>query len=209
MTPSGATIFSRAAGRWSGPVTMLGGALWFLLWVHFLLTHGPSTSDNKETFLGLSYYDSTKLAVLALTLCVIGLVGLRARRPVGVTTWAGTLGHFIAVTSLLVMILGVALSVWSVPWGETVRHSTTLMDYGFFALMIASLVAFIGLILLGIGIVRTNVLPGWSAAPLIIAGLAAVPWIHHTIHGVLIGLSWMVVGYALWTSRTDTASESV
>ena len=38
--------------------------------------------------------------------------------------------------------------------------------------------------------------------PLAIAGLAAVPWIYHTPYGVLIGLGWLAVGYALWTDST-------
>ena len=110
-------------------------------------------------------------------------------------------GHFVAVMAMLVMMVGVAISVWSVPWGETTRNATTLMDYGFIAMMIASIFALIGLMLLGIGVVRTKVFPAWTIAPLAIAGLAAVPWIHHTIYGVLIGLGWLALGYALWSQR--------
>ena len=51
---------SRLVTLVGGPSAMLGGALWIILWAHFLLTHGPTTSDNRNTFLGLSYYDSTK-----------------------------------------------------------------------------------------------------------------------------------------------------
>jgi hypothetical protein len=60
--------------------------MWLLAWVHFLLTHGPTTSDYKDTFLGLSYYDSTKLTVFASGLCLMGLVSLRTRRPIGTPT---------------------------------------------------------------------------------------------------------------------------
>ena len=179
---------------------MLGGVIWLLAWVHFLLTHGPTSSDYKDTFLGLSYYDSTKLTVFAMALCIVGLVSLRTRRPAGVRARAGTWGHSLAVTALLVMTVGLAASVWTIPWGDTTRVSTALMDYGFIALMIASPIAFVGLTLLGIGAVRTKVMPTWTVVPLAIAGLAAVPWIHHTLHGVLIGLSWLTVGYALWRS---------
>jgi hypothetical protein len=181
---------------------MLGGAIWLLAWIHFLLTHGPTTSDNKETFPGLSYYDSTKLNVVAFALCVFGLVSLRARRPRGVGIRVWTLGHFLAVTALFVMAVGIGVSVWSVPWGATTRVSTPLTDYGFITMMIASLFAFAGLTLLGIGAVRARVVPDWTVAPLAIAGLAAVPWIYHTPYGVLIGLGWLAVGYALWTDST-------
>ena len=199
---------SSVVTRLGGPATILGGAIWLFAWAHFLFTHGPTTSDNRETFLGLSYYDSTKLIVFGMALCIVGLVSLRAKRPKGVRTQVATWGHFLAVTALVVMIVGVAISVWSVPWGETTRDATTLMDYGFVAMMIASIIAFLGLTLLGIGVVRTKVLPVWTVAPLTIAGLAAVPWIHHTLYGVLIGLGWLTVGYALWRSGPGPAVDS-
>ena len=67
------------------------------------------------------------------------------------------------------------------------------MDYGFIAMMIASIFAFVGLTLLGIGVVRTKVFPAWAIVPFAIAGLAAVPWIHHTVYGALIGLGWLAI----------------
>jgi hypothetical protein len=199
---------SSTVDRLGGPATILGGVIWLLAWAHFLLTHGPTASDNRETFLGLSYYDSTKLIVFAMALCIVGLMSLRTRRPRGVRTLVATWGHFLAVAALVVMSVGVAISVWSVPWGETTRVATTLMDYGFIAMMIATLIAFPGLTLLGIGVVRAKVLPAWTVAPLAVAGLAAVPWIHHTLHGGLIGLSWVAVGYALWRYGAAPVSDA-
>ena len=181
---------------------MLGGSLWLLIWVHFLLTHGPTSIDYKETFFGLSYYDSTKLVVFALALCMVGLVSLRDRAKRGVPTRAGTLGHYLALSGLVGMIVGVVIAFWAVPWGDTTIVATTLMKYGFIGMGMASLVAFLGLTVLGIGLVRPKVLPAWAVAPLIIAGLAAIPWLHHTLHGVLIGLGWLTLGWALWRSET-------
>jgi hypothetical protein len=177
---------------------MLGGAIWLLAWVHFLLTHGASTSDNQETFLGLSYYDSTKLTVFASALCLVGLMNLRVRRPTETRSGIWTWGHYLAVTALLVMATGLAISVWGNPWGDTARVSTTLTDYGFIAMMIASLFAFVGLTMLGIGAVRAGIMPDWAVVPLAVAGLAAVPWNYHTPYGVFVGLGWLLVGYALW-----------
>jgi hypothetical protein len=177
---------------------MFGGAIWLLGWVHFLLTHGPTTSDNQETFLGLSYYDSTKLTVFATALCIVGLASLRTRRPRESQSRLWTWGHYLAVTALLVMAAGLAVSVWDNPWGDTARVSTTLTDYGFVAMMIASLFAFVGLTMLGIGAARAEIMPGWAVVPMAVAGLASVPWNYHTPYGVFVGLRWLVVGYALW-----------
>ena len=160
-----------------------------------------SPSDNQETFLGLSYYDSTKLTVFATALCIVGLVSLRTRRPresqSGVWTW----GHYSAVTTLLIMAAGLAIGVWGNPWGDTARVSTTLTDYGFIAMMIASLFAFVGLTMLGIGAVRAGIMQDLAVVPLAVAGLAAVPWNYHTPYGVFVGLGWLVAGYALWQPR--------
>ncbi len=187
---------------------MFGGALWVLLWVHFLLTHGPTSSDYKETFLGLSYYDSTKLVVFALALCIVGLVSLRARRPSSDWPRLGTLGYFMAIAGLVAIIVGVAADLWTVPWGDTTRTSTDLTNYAWGGVAIATLTAFLGLTLLGTSVVRTKVLPSWTILPLSIAGLAAIPWLHHTLHGVLIGLCWLMVGYALWRSDSGLGKES-
>ena len=176
---------------------MLGGTLWLLAWAHFLLTHGPTTSDNQDTFLELSYYDSTKLTVFATALCLVGLLSLRTRRPRDAQNAVWTWGHFLAVTALFVMAAGLAVSVWGNPWGDVTRVSTTLTDYGFIAMMIASLFALVGLAMLGIGASRAGVLPAWAVVPLAVAGLAAVPWSYHTLYGVFVGLGWLMAGYAL------------
>lgn len=177
---------------------MLGGTMWLLAWAHFLLTHGPTTSDNQGTFLGLSYYDSTKLTVFATAFCLMGLMGLRTRRLEGAQDRLLTWGHFLAVTALVAMAAGLAVAVWGNPWGETTRVSTALTDYGFIAMMIASLFAFVGLAMLSVGAARAEILPAWAVVPMAVAGLAAVPWGYHTPYGVLVGLGWLVLGYALW-----------
>ena len=114
-----------------------------------------------------------------------------------------------AVTAMLVMMGGVALSVWSVPWGETTRIATTVMDAGFIAMMIASIFAFVGLTLLGIGLVLAKDFPAWTIVPLAVAGFAAVPWIHHTVYGLLIGLGWLAIGYSIWRIDAERGMASI
>lgn len=179
---------------------MLGGTLWLLLWVHFLLTHGPTTSDYEQTFLGLSYYDSTKLVVLAVALCIVGLVDLRVRNISVVRTLVGTLGYYVALAGLLGIIAGVVVGLWLIPWGETSVVLTTLMEHGIIAAGLATFPTLLGLALFGISVVQGRVVPTWTIAPLIIAALAAIPYLNHTIYGVLIGLGWLAVGYAQWRS---------
>ena len=80
------------------------------------------------------------------------------------------------------------------------------MKYAFTCMEMASVTAFLGLTLLGIGVVRSKVLPAWTIVPLIIARLAAIPRRHHTLHGMLIGLGWLMVGYALWKTGPGTVN---
>jgi hypothetical protein len=195
------SISSSRVSRLGGSATMLGGLAWLLAWVHFLLTHGPTTSDYEKTLLGMSYYDSTKLTVIASALCIFGLVRLGTRRPKGLQATAGTWGQFIAVAAMTAMAVGMAINVWNVPWGDTTRVGTDLMDYAFIVMMIATLFALAGLTLVGIGAGRSNVLPSWSIVPLAVAGIGAVPFIHHTPYGLFIGLGWIAFGYGLWRSN--------
>ena len=74
-------------------------------------------------------------------------------------------------------------------------------------MMIASLFAFVGLAMLGIGTARAKILPAWAVVPLAVAGLAAVPWGYHTPYGALVGLGWLLLGYALWRPGSDATMD--
>jgi hypothetical protein len=187
---------------------MLGGVLWLILWVHFLLTHGPTSRDYRETFFGLSYYDSTKLVVFALAFCIVGIVSLRVRLTRETGRRAGALGFYLALVGLAGIIVGVAADVWPVAWGDTAKVSTGLTGYVWGGIAIASLTALVGTTLMWIGAARTKIVSAWTIAPLVLAGLATIPWLHHTLHGVVIGLGWLAVGYALWRTGISPAVQS-
>ena len=59
---------------------MVGGTSWILIWIAFLLTHGPTMRDMRQTLFSLTWYDYSKFVIIPLALFLIGLINLRARQ---------------------------------------------------------------------------------------------------------------------------------
>ncbi len=84
---------SSSITRWSGPASVLGAALWLLIWILFLLTHQLEPDDNKGGILTLTYYDYSKLIVIPPALFAVALGGLyfRHQARIGRLSTAGFL----------------------------------------------------------------------------------------------------------------------
>lgn len=69
----------------------------------------------------------------------------------------------------------------------------------------------IGFVVLGVSVLRSGVLPRWASIGLLL-GTAAMAGFNEQTHaawlGLPFGLAWMAVGYALWTSRVETAADA-
>jgi hypothetical protein len=106
---------------------------------------------------------------------------------------------YAALVASVVNLVGLALSV-PVP----ADPDTPALLRGTY--MVAFLGILIGLLMLGIVTLRSRVLPrGWRTVPLVV-GLAWFPLIGITYalgEGMIAaGLSWMLLGYALWRYRS-------
>ena len=180
--------------RWAGPAGMLGGALWVVKGGGVILT-----GDQPPTF------------EPALFLFGVGLLGLYARLDGrgGRVGRAGGVMACMAVASAMVTAIAALVAPAWMPDGE--GDITPLTP----AITLAGLGTFLGLSLLGIATLRAKVLsPGWNALPLAM-GVSAVPLM--LIGGilevfsdrlfelpiVLLGLAWMMLGYALWSNRDE------
>ena len=132
--------------RWGGPTTLLGGVLWTVLWGLHLLTHGPGPEDSKGTILGLTHHDYSKFLVVPLALSAVGLVGLYVPQQ-DRSGRLGAAGFALALGALGVMAVGVALSLWPIPWGSyEVDWQAPLALWGGVAAALGSLVLMIGLV---------------------------------------------------------------
>lgn len=195
--------------RWGGPASVLGGIGWILIWVHFLLTHGPTQTNQMGRLLTLTAYDSAKLLVIPLLLFLIGLLSLRVRQS-GRLSHLGLAGYVLALLGFAFLIIGVVLEFWFMPWG-VYREAYWYTPLGQIAGLIQLLSGFItsaGMILFGIAILRAKALSHWSWLPLILGlVLTASPWLHMTRYGGMFGLGWALLGYVLWSNQSKSAMQ--
>ena len=176
---------------------MLGAAVWWTSWIL-----NGFTRDGAVAILGLSERGWRTVANAALVSFIGGLAGIAAAHAsrAGKVAFVGFLTTLLA---LVAMLAGNVIEFWvaSDPGGS-------MQLFGLF-------VQPIGLILLGIPIFKTNVLPRWARpVPLgfgAILGLMLVVVMVRMATGIqlqekllalvimTIGLGWMVLGYALWS----------
>lgn len=96
-----------ALRRWGPPAAVAGGFAWTLIWLHFLATHGSSSTDREGFALGLTWGDSLKLQVVPLTLLVVGTLGLYALRALrGRPAWSARVGLGISLLAYTLAMTG-------------------------------------------------------------------------------------------------------
>jgi hypothetical protein len=64
----------------------------------------------------------------------------------------------------------------------------------------------VGFALLGIAVLRARVLPRWVALLLVVGSLAMLGFNDQNaqaLMAILFGIAWMVVGYVLWSGRSE------
>ena len=191
---------------------ILGGAIWLLLWIHFLLTHGLTRDNEKRLLFGLTWIDSDKLAVIPMLLFMLFLVSLRAWQKES-TSRLGTVGYVIALVCSPLVIIGQALKFWPIPWGsypsDAYWDSLLTMQIGVPLTFFGTPVLSLGLVLFGVDILRRKPLPHGNALPLLLGiMLFTLPWLHEGVHAWLFGLSWGVLGYILWRATRQASIRS-
>ncbi|MGI8424728.1 MAG: hypothetical protein ACR2NO_11580, partial [Chloroflexota bacterium] len=200
---------SSRLSRWGGLAAALGGALFVAKEMVDLFDTPPYRWDVSD-----------ELVFLALLLFAGAPIGLHARlaRRAGRLGWAGT--ALAAAGGLLAAGGGFAT------WNLQVKGSGPVGPWS--ALGVGLLALYLGALLLGVAALRTRVLGQWSALPLAVAVLPlALGGMVLLLSGlgifsnsaghpsfafsrvlgkallVLVGLSWGVLGYALWRDGGD------
>jgi hypothetical protein len=164
--------------RWGGLAAMLGGALWAVKGgVIMLGAPDPDLLIPAELFFAL------------------GLLGLHARlagRGGGPTKIGGLLAY-------VALALSAINAPYSLFFAEDGPQTPFPFNVTYFA---ASVAIFVGLVLLGLAVWRTGLLPPrWRVLPLALGLSALLPvWalalVHLELPVVLLGLGWMLLGYA-------------
>ena len=174
--------------RWGGLAAMLGGAMWVL----------------KGAAIMLGFPDPN-LFISAQLFFALGLVGLHAWLK-GQGGWPTRVGGFLAYAGVVVSVVNAPYSLFFEEDGVQPPFPFNV-TYG-----VAALSIFVGLVLLGIATLRAEILPPrWRALPLIVGLSALLPvwvlaFIHLELPVVLLGVAWMLLGYALW-SKSDVPAE--
>ncbi len=88
---------------------------------------------------------------------------------------------------------------------------TTISEVFWVLMLPAGLALIVGLVLTGIAVFRTGVLPRWVAVLLTIGTLAMLGFNDQTaevLMAIPFGISWIAVGYALWSDRSSPVRQT-
>ena len=187
--------------RWSGLASLLGGVLLSGLFVVILFVPGSIGSPFAALFLYVW------ISLLA------GLFGLHARQrgSYGATKWLAWAGLVLAIVGPLQSVFLGLLPFLAMGFGLVLMGITT-----------AFLVMGSGLVLIGIATIRANVLRRkalpllmgllgiaiWGAYEATMQSGVGTPWkIGVQALVTLFGVSWMWLGYMLWTGKETSASQ--
>lgn len=189
----------------SGPAAMLGGVL-ALAWILLQVSVVESSRGQTESLAvsGPSLYMLLALLVgAAFLLLAIGLMGLydRLTRP----------GRWARVGLVLTHVLVVMAVVYIVLSGVAALGAGAFVPLAWTALMLADLSLHVGLLTLGVATVREG---GWRwrLLPLVLGVLGILALVGEQVEAlglvliVLFGLGWVLLGYALWIERRETAT---
>jgi hypothetical protein len=190
-----------------GIALIVGGALWTLLMIAYVNTHGWGSNDYKNLLLGLSREDYMKFMFIPCLLLALGMFNLRTRfKPLMGSFFSVTSG---AVVTLLILVsIGFVIEYWSVPWGNYESWSNN--DIG----MIGGVITFVGLPLLGLSLVLTCIglirahqfRTGASVLIFPVAVIALLPWQPvHSLLGITFGVGWTIVGLLYVVLVTEVA----
>ena len=182
--------------RWGAVAAMLGGILWIVSALITVSKPRGCIGLECEVSAMRDTSDVTPFLLLALLLTAVGLAG--------VAILARNTGRFGQLVKA-----GVALYV--VGFGLFVLGTVlTAISEVFWVLMLpAGLALIVGLVLTGIAVFRTGVLPRWVAVLLVIGTLAMLGFNDQTAEALMaipFGVAWLAVGYALW-SGMDPSTE--
>lgn len=177
--------------RWSGIAALLGGLFLVAKGVVIILSDADPSFVPPATFL-----------------FALGMVGLHARLEGrgGVLGRIGVVLAWVAVAASVVNLVGLVLPI-PTP-GDP--DSPALLEITY---MVAFLGILVGLLLLGIAALRAEVLPPrWNAVPLAV-GISWFPLqgigfvISDGVGLILGGLAWILLGYVLWSEKSEPARQ--
>ncbi len=196
---------SSSLTRWSGLAAILGGALWIIgAVIHASKPRGCIAEECAFRPMRESGALDGILMLLSLVFLAVGVAGLVIlARNTGRFGKMGKTGIVIGAAGVALLLIAILIQV--IFFGGD--------DFPLWpAFVIPGLLAIVaGLVLLGVAILRSGVLPRWTAALLIIGALAMLGVNEQTARVLLtipLGVAWVAVGYVLWSGRQVSAEQA-
>ena len=185
--------------RWSGAAAVLGGILWIVPAIVTAFKPRGCIGLECEVSTMRDTSDVTPFLLLALLLTALGLAGVAIRaRNIERFGRLAKAGVALYGAGVVLFVLGTIL---------------TAISEVFWVLMLpAGLALIAGLVLTGIAAFKTGVLPHWVAVLLVIGSLAMLGFNDQTaevLMAIPFGISWIAVGYALWSDRSSPVRRTV
>ena len=143
-------------------------------------------------------YSATLVDALAFVIPLLGVLGL-----VGLTARVAALRGRLGWAGAILGAVGLALTAA----GRLLREGLGLTAAGWPLVLVGSLAAAVGLVLVGLAAVYVGRLRRWAAPPITIGVLDLLGWLGagwgstHALLGIGASLGWVVLGYALWSAR--------
>ena len=172
----------------------LGAILAGVAWIASSVLAAAVARGQSPGVLGFAFLDKA-LYVIALAGTMGGIVGLQARQAPSYGR-LGTAGFLAAFTGTALLLVGLVLSfaMGSIFAGTLLDHVLGLGLWG----------ALLGFVALGAATLRLGALPQWCGVLLIICLPLAITFGDHG-GGVVLGLLWLAVAYAL-VSQHDVSA---
>jgi len=185
--------------RWGGAAAILGGILWIVPAI--IAAFKPRGCIGLECDIS-AMRDTSDVALFMLLALLLSAVGLA-----GVAIQARNTGRFGRLTKAGVALYGIGVALF------VLGMILTAISEIFWVLMLPAGLALIGsLVLTGIAVFKTRVLPRWVAVLLVVGSLAMLGFNDQTAEVLLaipFGISWIAVGYALWSDRSSSVRRTV
>jgi hypothetical protein len=200
--------YSNFSLGWSWLGAILGGLTYLLLNL-VLETYFPDHwAGSPTTFLGISYAGWSRLLWVPYVLLLVGLAGVYARLS-GSLGRMGKVGLVLALTGFFLEILGNLIEFWIVgvllvPLLGEFRTGSSGSQVGYAISGYGTIFIMAGLLLLGIASLRSTLPVRWrlllfSIGFIYISGLFFYFFGLLTVHAIPFGLSWMLLGYIIWS----------
>jgi hypothetical protein len=182
---------------------MLAGVAWL---TSFIIIIVDSATESLIPIFGFPYSDLGRtMYIVVLTTVAWGLMGLAARQETHYGL-LGSIGSLVAFTGDTLTLIGLGLILLF--RGDFLGQEPAV-TLGLSGMVVGLTLLGIGFLLLGLATLRARVLPRLCGIALIIAFVAVLVSVSFPaslgsyVVTIVLGSVWLVLGYVLWTRRSE------